>query len=262
MQAKINFLEHYTSETRELDLSRLGITDTAVINDLIPFLNEHPEVECLLLDSNIITSEGAKALSGIKTLKALSLSNNMIGDEGAKAFQDNTTLDSLYLILCGIKTEGMIGLAANSTLTSLCIESNEFSLEAAKAFAENTTLINLDIMDTDIGDDEVFALVTNTTLKNLEVFDDLFPTTTIGPEGLAALNESNPISRANYGRRVNMQSAVPSLKRLSLFAIKQSVDLHAKKGNQNEEKLLPFLNEKKLHPLQTELLLELAKPKI
>jgi hypothetical protein len=67
--------------------------------------------------------------------------------------------------------------------------------------------------DNHIGDEGAKAFASNATLLR----HDVSYNPPIGDEGAKALAETNPVKRATYGRKVGLQTEVPSLRRQSLF---------------------------------------------
>jgi hypothetical protein len=109
-------------------------------------------------------------------------------------------------------------------ITNLDLSYNpHVSDKSAKLIAvANTSLTEINIECTSITDNGVKALATNTQLVKIQAGSKH-----LGVDGIQAAQESNPTKRANYGREkeVGIQTEVPSLKRLCLFAVKSSPQL-------------------------------------
>ena len=199
---------YFHPEKGELNLSRIGLTANDVINFIVPFLNKHPEIKKLDLSFNQIGTKGAKALADASNLKILNISRNRhIGDEGAVALSASN-LKTLDISYNNIGDEGAVALSA-SNLKTLNLNGNKIGDKGAKALSANTKLEMLKICQ-------------------YNKFSE---------SGTKALDETDPIKRANYGREVGLKTEVPSLTRLCLFKIKNSTlldrsvlpnDLHTK----------------------------------
>jgi hypothetical protein len=220
----------------ELRLSEQGINDSEIINYIVPFLEIHPEIKMLSVEKNNIGEDGAKALAANTSLTILYLNGNNIGVDGAKALATNTSLINLNVARNKIGDEGAKALAANTVLTTLGVAGNKIGDEGAKALAANTTLTTLLLLSNKIGDEGAKALAANTALT----FLSLLFNEKIGSNGIKALasntslttlevddmndktlNETDPLKRANLGREAGLKIEVPSLKRLTLFKVKQ-----------------------------------------
>lgn len=150
-------------------------------------------------------------------IKCLDTHGNRIGDKGAKL------------------------LASNTTLTELIVDANDISDKGAKALAENKNIVSLSLNFNNIGDKGAQALATNTSINSLWcIFNK------IGVSGVCALLETDPIKRANYGRdskdglkkRATITpTEVPSLLRISAFAVQQFAKKNLQFKQQTEEKL-------------------------
>lgn len=126
----------------------------------------------LVLRSNHIDDEGAKALSLNTTLISLFIWDNQIGDEGVKALSLNTTLTTLDLGYNHIGVEGAKALSINTTLTTLYLRNNLIGDEGAKALSLNTTLTSLYIGCNQISDEGAKAFNLNSTLTSLNLTDN------------------------------------------------------------------------------------------
>ena len=172
----------------------------------------------LNLSGKFIDAKQVKAIARIlpyTSLRSLDVSGNNIGDEGAEALAANKTLSSLNVSSNFIFARGAKALAANKTLSSLNVSQNCIGPGGAKALAANTNLNSLDVSCNVIGDEGAMALTANKTLSVLNIGNN----NDIGDLGEKALAETDPIRRANYGKTVKFQSEVPSLVRLSAFAV-------------------------------------------
>lgn len=148
-----------------------------------------------LLDSDI--NDLVLFIENQPEIETVILSNNRIGDEGAKLLARLTTIKSLNLYNNSISDEGAKALAASTTLISLDVGFNKISIVGAKALVANTSIISLNLRDND----------------ELSTFD-----------AISLQAESNPVTRANYGRESGNKyyGTVPSLLRQSIFFIQNN----------------------------------------
>ena len=87
--------KNYDVSKSELTLHKLCLTSRNIIDIVIPFLNQHPEIKSLDLRDNNIDNKGAEALAASTRLTSLNVSRNNIGAKGAKALAANASLTSL-----------------------------------------------------------------------------------------------------------------------------------------------------------------------
>lgn len=94
-------------ETKTLELNDLKITDDELLEWVMPFLNENPDIHDVCLVGNSISDKGAKALAEtITIIMTLNLGNNQIGIQGVRDLVRNNTIISLNLYGNPIKKEG------------------------------------------------------------------------------------------------------------------------------------------------------------
>jgi Ran GTPase-activating protein (RanGAP) involved in mRNA processing and transport len=117
-------------------------------------------------------------------------------------------------------------LNTHPEIKSLNLSYNNIGAEGAKALAANQSLSTLNLRANNIGDEGAKALAANQSLSTLNLRYN-----NIGDEGAKALAETDPLKRANYGREAGVDTGVPSLARISLFAVKKEL----KTGNYSEE---------------------------
>jgi hypothetical protein len=137
----------YHDEPEQLGLIGLGLTDTELKEQVIPYIKAHPEIELVQLSDNNLTDVSSEALSEL-TIRSLILEKNKftqigamvlaknthfiavnlnyndIGDEGLKAFKDNTNILTLHVRGNKISNEGVRWITVNQTLRSLSLEEN------------------------------------------------------------------------------------------------------------------------------------------
>ena len=102
-----------------LDLACSSVTDQDIQEVIVPFLNEHPEIENICLNNNNIGDNGAKALASVKSLKAIGIRHNHIGDDGAKAFAISDSIEHLGIANNKIGDVGFKALASNPSIKTL-----------------------------------------------------------------------------------------------------------------------------------------------
>lgn len=125
----------------KLNLSYLSDVDVPLICN---YLKNHPEIVTLNIWGNKISSEGAKELAAITTLRTLIIGFNDIGVEGAKAIAVNKNITNLNVAHSNIESEGVTALLANTTLTSLDIRTcGVEAKDVVNALKSNQRIINL-----------------------------------------------------------------------------------------------------------------------
>ena len=188
-----------------------GAPNHCISNVGAEILASHPNITHLNLKSNRIGGRGAKALLEKNKLKVLNLADNEIGDDGFDLSAPNTTLRSLNLFWNRIGDRGIINLVKNAVVLS-CVKlgSNEFGDNGVKALVSSETLESINLIDSA---DKVLHR------------NDGFPKM-VSEEGKKMLEVSDPLRRAKYGREVGIATSIPTLKRLSLFVVKESTQDH------------------------------------
>jgi len=180
MQRNFTIKEENDLSECGLYLQMRGITDQDVIEVIIPYLIEHPKIFIVNLSSNNIGDIGAAALAKMNISKLL-IGGNKIGTQGAIALSQSTTLRTLWIMENNIGDLGIKALISNTTINNLCVLNHGIDIH----HPFHKAYIN-DMTD----------------------------------EGMTALNETDPLKRANYGREAGLNT-FPSLERICLFALKQ-----------------------------------------
>ena len=106
----------------------------------------------LFLDSNQITSSGARPLAGMVNLTSLSMANNKIGDDGAQAVANLINLKTLNLSNNQIGAAGAQELARLTALKNLYLNHNKIGSDGAAAFSVLSALKTLDLSHTGVSD--------------------------------------------------------------------------------------------------------------
>jgi Ran GTPase-activating protein (RanGAP) involved in mRNA processing and transport len=228
--------EHPYIKTVDLSLnyiSSIGAKEFAMQNKTATSVN---------LSENQIGSRGAKDFAKHNQIAtSVYLNHNLIGPIGAKNFaKHNQIATSVYLRDNQISDLGAKAFALhNQTATTVDLGANQISDEGAKDFAmHNKNATSVDLSFNQIGDEgaKEFAKHNKTaTSVNLSYNKKIG---LVGAKALVStpfiqqflgdflppvkpiLDEKHPIKRANYAREVGMLGEVPSLVRLSLFAVK------------------------------------------
>ncbi len=84
-----------TLDDEKIELSCQNITDQQLIDLVIPYLKQNPQIKKVNLSGNTLKNRGVKALAIIDTLEELYLDGNPINKKGAKALASNSTLRKL-----------------------------------------------------------------------------------------------------------------------------------------------------------------------
>jgi GTPase SAR1 family protein/Leucine-rich repeat (LRR) protein len=163
---------------------------TATVNGLAGKLQALPGLTSLIMWSNNIGAEGAKAIAAsLHGLASLNLSSNDIGDEGAKAIAASlSSLTSLDLWNNNIGDEGAKAIAASlHGLTSLNLSDNKIGDEGAKVIATSLRgLTSLNLSHNNIGDEGAKAIAASLRgLNRLALWHN-----DIGTEGAKAIAAS------------------------------------------------------------------------
>lgn len=84
-----------TLDGKRIELSCENITDKEIIEVVIPYLKQHPQIKEVRLTGNQIKNKGVRALAVVETIEALYLDANPISEKGAKALASNVILHQL-----------------------------------------------------------------------------------------------------------------------------------------------------------------------
>jgi hypothetical protein len=103
--------EELTTQTQgnEINLYNRNLTDKDVIQMIVPYLQQHPEITVVNLSVNNIGDPGAEALAET-SITNLDVSDNKIGDKGAKALARGN-LTELAITQNRVGDEGIAALA-------------------------------------------------------------------------------------------------------------------------------------------------------
>jgi internalin A len=140
------------------------------------------QADRVLLVSEPITDDGARALASLTGLNRLDLSHSHIGNDGASSLADLISLTTLGLSHSCIGDDGARALASLTGLTTLALSGNRIGDDGARALASLTGLTGLDLCQTSVGDEGASALASLTRLTTLDLRCN-----SIGDEGAKAL---------------------------------------------------------------------------
>ena len=156
-------------ETKELDLSEMGLDDDTLIEHVIPFLKLVPSITQLNLSCNAVGNIGAQALAEIHTITSVNLNENEVGEQGCKALAENKTLTSLIISHNGLNDACAVALAKSTTITTLDVGINEIDDAGAKALSENASIKSLDISSNQLNDADAMDLAKNNNFTFLNI---------------------------------------------------------------------------------------------
>jgi len=120
MKYRLNLCQtELRSRQKELTVDQ-KIDSAQVINEIIPFLKEHPEITCLILRRNNVNFIGTMALvatGAIPHINEIDLGYNPLGDNGAMPFSHPyNTITKLNLEGTGITDKTVFALCSNTKL--------------------------------------------------------------------------------------------------------------------------------------------------
>ena len=197
-------------------------------------------LQLLDISNNSITDAGIKLLSSHSHLKFLAIENNKITPKSFKYLAKMPALEELWVADNNLSGQGLHYLIQSKSLISLNLESNQFTSKDVLPLAE-MCLTSLNVTDNLITAEGALVLRQINTLKTLYLRDNI-----ISDEDKTILQEDNPIKIANNIRQRGYIIAVPTLRRIGIFCMKNYT-----KNSRDREKILALLPDDLKNELQS-----------
>lgn len=131
----------YACQSKVLFLENLQITDSELIEHIVPFLKEHTDVHNVNLIGNQLSDVGIKALTAINTIDSLNLGKNNIGPIGVACLVSSPSIRTLNLYGNPIGSDGIKAIALalsaegpNRTLSTLTFLNKSPDIDARLSF--------------------------------------------------------------------------------------------------------------------------------
>lgn len=202
----LQYLDLTMNPTSRLHHAEALANSKSLIKLLIHFSDDNPQGDAI-----------AKAIATCTSIQSLEISHSHIGDEGAEALAMMPNLVELCADSNKISVRGVTALAACQTLQHLSLGNNQLNDECARILAL-AKLTHLHVSRNNITSAGLELLASNPHIVtlNMECLSNS------GSLLLSIQNNRNPIARANMGRKHQLNSTVPSLQKLCLFAIEEN----------------------------------------
>jgi len=179
----------FLSNVTRLNFRSSKITDQGV--SYMAYSHTFRNVTELMLENNIITADGCKAIAHMSKLTLLHLSSNAIKRKGLEYLIRSRSLNaitSLHLNSCGLDDETTEYLSMFSKLNTLCLLRNNITHVGMKNLATMSSLSVLYLDYNKLSDEGMKILTSNASFKNLVVLS--LDGNDIGDNGARYLAES------------------------------------------------------------------------
>jgi hypothetical protein len=152
-----------------LIVSNSSIGCVAAKDDDLRLISSLPAVESICLqNASLVTSDGLRFLSGLKSLERLHLEYSQVGDDGLRHLAGLTELKSLGLSWSEVKGDGLFNLAELKQLNQLNLA--KCPLSRGLDLLTIPSLQHLSLEGTQIDDDSLAAIAANLSgLQSLSI---------------------------------------------------------------------------------------------
>ncbi len=158
-------------KTKSLDICATYLTGELFKNEVVPFLESHPEV--IGLDASgefVVSREICEYLSKNINIKYLKMRLSRITPTMTELLAENQSINNLDICDNHIGDQGAIALALKKNLKELSVFNNHITQIGTEALVKNTSLVSLGVGSSITNNDEFKALlIENNTLRFLSI---------------------------------------------------------------------------------------------